>query len=314
MSIPFDIPSQHHGAFIAGQIIRKGATLRDSKTLRIVAHLQETGLLQKVVQTGMSSSTAGVLTGIADIAQSAIVLKKLNSMQAMMGTIQALNLATLASSVVGIGVTAASTAMILHRIKKVDKTVLNIENQMQELPAKWREMALNSKLVTLRTTLERIEEAEVRPDAEALIKSAEEKLTYVYDELYDGLCQIVIEAQVDANLIRNILEGLSLCGAVQIKSLLWLNMKNAAEIRARKQTGKLERLAFLMPRDLMAERISAGADEAAIIAKEFSEARLRIASQPSLMRTLAARNINGREYIERLESEETEPYLLLTRE
>ena len=88
-------------------------------------------------------------------------------------------------------------------------------------------------------------------------------------------------------------------------------MKEAAEIRSRHQVAKLEDLAFLMPRDLMRDRLGNDQTTALGISQDFSEVRMRIASQPSLARTLIAREINGREYVERIEQEETEPYLLL---
>ncbi len=310
MTIPFDIPLQFQGAHFAGDIIRSGALLRDSSTGRIVAHLQETGALRKVLQTGLSFDPTGA-TGLIGIAQNAAISHKLNAMQAMMGTMQTLQIAALASSVIGIGVTAASTAMILRRLDQVDKSLGGIEASVAGLPSKWREMNLRSKVVAVRTALERLQEAEVRPDAKDVITAVEERMSFVFDELHSGLAEVVIEARVDAGLVRALLASLALCGGAQIKSLLWLDMKEAAELRAHHQCVKLQNLAFLMPRDLMVGRFEGDQKTALGISKDFSEVRLRIASQPSLARTLIARGINGREYIERVEQEESEPYLLL---
>lgn len=310
MSIPFDVPAKFLVSEASGVIRRYGAILRDEATGRIVGHVQETGALQKVFQTGLSFDPTGA-TGLIGIAQNAAISSKLNAMQSMMGTMQVLQVATLASSVVGIGVTAASTAMILNRLDQVDKALVGIEATVADLPSKWREMDLRSKIVTVRTSLERLQEAEVRPDADAVTKSVEERLSYVFDEIHEGLAQVVIQVQVDAGLLRSLLASLALCGSAQIKSLLWLDMKEAAEIRSRRQVAKLENLTFLMPRDLMIDRL--GHDQAAAlgVSQDLSEIRLRTASQPSLARTLIAREINGREYVERIEQEETEPYLLL---
>lgn len=310
MSIPFDIPLQFRTAHLAGDIIRSGALLRDPSTGRIVAHLQETGALQKLLQTGLSFDPTGA-TGLIGIAQNVAISRKLNAMQAMMGTLQTLQIATLASSVVGIGVTAASTAMILRRLDQVDRSLGGLEASVAELPSKWREMNLRSKLVTVRSALERLQEAEVRPDAKDVITAVEEKMNYVFDELHSGIAEVVIEARVDAGLLRALLAGLALCGGAQIKSLLWLDMKEAAELRARHQCVKFQNLAFLMPRDLTVDRFDGDQKTAFGISQDFSEVRLRIASLPSLARTLISQKINGREYIQRVEQEETEPYLLI---
>ena len=310
MSIPFEIPAQFLAAQVTGAVKPYGAILKDAATGRIVGHMQETGALQKVVQTGFSFDPTGA-TGLIGVAQNAAISGKLNAMQAMMGTMQVLQVATLASSVIGIGVTAASTAMILNRLDQVDKALVGIEASIANLPSKWREMDLRAKIVTVRTSLERLQEAEVRPDAEAVVKSVEERLSYVFDEIHDGLVEVVIQARVDAGLVKSLCASLALCGSAQIKSLLWLDMKEAAQIRSRRQVEKLENLAFLMPRDLMVDRLGHDQATALGVSRDFSEIRLRIASLPSLARTLIAREINGREYVELIGQEETEPYLLL---
>ena len=310
MSILFDVPAQLLASEASGVVRRYGAILKDEASGGIVGHVQESDALQNVFQTGLSFEPTGA-KGLMGIAQNAAITSKLNAMQSMLGTMQMLQVASLASSVIGIGVTAASTAMILSRLNQVDKAIVGLEASVADLPSKWREMDLRAKIVTVRTSLERLQEAEVRPDAENVVKSVEERLSYVFDEIHNGLVEVVIQARVDAGLVRSLLASLALCGSAQIKSLLWLDMKEAAEIRSRHQVAKLEDLAFLMPRDLMRDRLGHDQTTALGISQDFSEVRMRIASQPSLARTLIAREINGREYVERVEQEETEPYLLL---
>ncbi|UWR10907.1 hypothetical protein [Sulfitobacter mediterraneus] len=312
MSIPFEIPARFLTGFHSGEFVRFGSILKDVSTGQIVGHVQETGLLQKALQTGFSLDPTGA-TSLIGIAQNAAISSKLNAMQTMMGTIQTLQLATLASSVVGIGVTAASAAMILSRLNEIDNTLDGIESSIATLPSKWREMALRKKLVNIRTAIDRMQEAELRPDAESIFKSGEEKLNYAFDELHDGIRSIVIEAEVDAGLLRNLLASLALCGSAQIKSLIWLDMKEAADHRARQQCSKLQELAFHMPRDLMAQRLVGGEKQAISISQDCSEIRLRAAAQPDLARALIAKNIHGREFIERVQAEESSPLLILPR-
>lgn len=310
MSIPFEIPSQFLPGFHAGELVRYGTILKEVGTGKIVGHVQETGLLQKALQTGFSIDPTGA-TSLIGVAQNAAMMSKLNAMQAMMGTIQTLQIASLASSVVGIGVTAASAAIILNRLNEIDKTLGNIESSILTLPSKWRELDLRKKLVNVKTAVDRLHEAELRPDRDDVVRRVEEKLNYAFDELHDGLCSVVVEAQVDAGLLRGLLAGLALCGSAQIKSLIWLDQKEAAEHRARGQCAKLQELAFRMPRSVMAERMAGGAETALGISKDCAEIRVRIASQPDLSRILISRGIHGREFIERIHNEESEPLLIL---
>ena len=310
MSIPFQVPAQFLAGLSSGDLVRYGTILKDVGTGRIVGHVQETGILQQVIQTGLSIDPTGA-TGLIGVAHNAAISSKLNAMQAMMGTLQTLQLATLASGVVGIGVTAATAAMIMSRLQAIDKTLVGVAENVEALPSKWRELELQKKLSNVATAVDRMQEAEVRPDSEIVLKSVDEKLNYTFDELHNGICNIVVEAKVDADLLRSLLAGLALCGGAQIKSLIWLDMKEAAERRAQNQVEKLQQLALLMPRDVMHARLIQGEDEALRLSHECSEMRLRVASQPDLARALVAQNIHGREFIERIQEEEKAPLLLL---
>lgn len=199
MTIPFEIPAKFAASYASGELVRYGTILKDATTGRIVAHLQETSVLQSLFQTGLSFDPSGV-TGLIGIAQNAMISRKLDVMQSMMGTLQVLQIATLASSVAGIGVTAATSVIILNRLKVVEKTIERIEDSLSELPNTWRDMELRKNIRTLQTAVERMHEAEVRTDAENVIGAVEEKLNYVFDDLYDGITGIVVLKQVDPEL------------------------------------------------------------------------------------------------------------------
>ncbi len=308
--IPFVPPAQFLAGLSNGDLVRYGTIIKNATSGQIVGHLQETKGLQSVLSVGASFNPTSV-TGVIGIAQNVAISNKLNAMQAMMGTLQTLQIATLASSVVGIGVTAATAAMILHRLKGIDQALERIEGSVADLPAKWRDMDLRKTLGRLQTSTERLQEAELRPDADTVVRGEEEKLNHVFNELHEGICEIVIQARVDPGLLRSLLAGLALCGSAQFKALIWLDMKEAAAHRAQLQCTKLRELAFDMPRHAMAQRLIGGSEQAAGISKDCSEIRMRTASQPDLAQVLIREGIHGRDFIDRIQSEETEPLLIL---
>ena len=104
---------------------------------------------------GGAANPVGGVASIFTVVQNEQIKSKLNHLEGLMGTMQTLQLATLATSVVGIGVTIASTAIILNRIKQLDETVKRIEDKVDEMPAKWRKMRVHETLVDLQTHLER---------------------------------------------------------------------------------------------------------------------------------------------------------------
>jgi hypothetical protein len=309
-AIPFSVASEHIPGLLSGQVVRYGAILKDASTGQILGHLQETGVAQKILQAGFSFDPTGV-TGLVGVAQNVAIAGKLNSMQQALGSLQVLQYATLFSSVVGVGVTAASTAMILKRLSAVDDALARIEASFDSLPTKWRELSLRSRLVDVSTSIERLHEASLRSDASKVILQVEKDLQKGFNHIHDGLCSVVIEAKVDPGLLRALLAGLSLCGASEFKALVWLDEKDAAQHRSRVQFEKLRQLAFLMPRDQLARRLVDDEELSFAISKECSEIRYRVASQPALIQSLIDSDINGRAYIEQIQQEEKEPLLLL---
>ncbi|MFG6082191.1 hypothetical protein ACEUZ9_002834 [Paracoccus litorisediminis] len=308
MSIPFQIPAEFITRIATGEAVRYGAIIKDAASGHVLGHLQETNALRSAVNMG-SALTSLNPAGVTAVVQNMVITSKLNALQSAMGTMQTLQMATLASSVIGIGVTAASTAIILKRLSAVDASVRRLEKSVDAIPALLRETDLRKTLVKLEASLDRIQEAEVRRDRNAVLQAEEARLQDAFTESCDAISFTVSQDRINPELLQAMLEALSLCGAAEFKVRIWRNEVKGAEKRASNQCTKLQNLAFIMPRQKLASRMT---DEAALlISKESSEMRLRIASQPELARTLLAHGINGTEYIERIQSEENEPLLLL---
>ena len=195
-TIPFSVAAEHIPGVLSGQVVRYGAILKDSATGQILGHVQETGLAQKILQTGLSFDPTGA-TGLIGVAQNVAIAGKLNSMQQALGSLQVLQYASLFSSVVGVGVSAASTAMILKRLSAVDDALSRIESSIDNLPTKWRELALRSRLVDVSTSIERLHEASLRSDASKVVSQVEKDLQKDFNHIHDGLCSVVIEAKID---------------------------------------------------------------------------------------------------------------------
>ena len=314
--IPFNVAAKHLPGLATEQLVRHGAILKDASTGRIVAHLQETGLLNQAVSQGAGmlgggANPAGGVASIFTVVQNEQIKSKLDHLESLMGGMQTLQLATLATSVVGIGVTIASTAIILNRIKHLDETVKRIEDKVDEMPAKWREMRVHETLVDLQTHLERLDESVYRPDRDQVLTNVEEKLNYSFNSFADGVQTLTGEITIDADQLRILLSALSICAGAQFKALLFLDLKEAAQNRATHQNRRVEALTWGIPQDILELRLGENADQAPAIATETSELRIRLAGRPSLLQSLIAKDIHGRAYIEQSEQETEEPLLLL---
>lgn len=314
--IPFSIAAENIPGLVAGQLVRHGAILKDVGTGRIVAHLQETGLLSRVVSqgTGMLGNALNPASGIASVftvVQNQQIKSKLAALETSMAGIQTLQLVTLATSVVGIGVTMASTAIILNKIKQLDQSVQRLEDKLDAMPAKWREMRVRETLVDLQTSLERLDEGMHRPDRDQVLSNVEEKLDYGFNRFANGVETLTGSTDIDADQLGILLSALSICAGAQFKALLFLDLKETAKKRATRQNRLIEALTWNIPQDILELRLGDNKHLASTIANDASEPRIRLAARPQMLQTLIARNVHGRDYIESAEQEKEEPLLLL---
>lgn len=310
VAIPFSIPAEYLLGYATGGVERYGAILKSTATGKIVGHVQETGLLGNLIQTGLSIDPTGA-TGLIGIVQNAQISSKLTALQSAVGTLQSLQLVNIASSVAGIGVTAASTMMILHRLEGIGSQISGIEETIGSLPDRLRELDLRGALASIRTTLERVENAGNRVDPEPVVRNAEERLHYGFDKLHDGVNEVLAMPKADAGLLRSLLAGMSLCGAAHIKALFWLNEMREAEQQAKRQYRKIEQLSLQYPNDVLDHKLAQASAVAADLPSDLAEIRARVASLSGLSARVAELGVHGRDYLERLEEEDKQPLLIL---
>ena len=321
-TIPFVIPSKFNPGVATGEIIRHGALLKDASTGRILAHVQETGGLQNLLQKALSSPLLGPLEFVMDLAtivQNEQIKSELAIMQSMLGRIQALQLATMVTSVAGIGVTVASTAIILRRLKAIDDTLKSIEEEIVRLRSELKANELQGVLTDVRVQVERMGEVDDRQDPRPVVQIVEGELHRYFNYLCNGI-RVAVEAvsiddesenKIDDRLLKSLLAGLALCGSTQFRALFWLDDKKTVRSRAHLQLNKLHELAMLMPRDVLERKLVGGGTTAEHISQIASDIRMQIASTHFLAEQLTQMNKSGRQYLEQAKQEETQPLLLL---
>ena len=312
--IPFQIPQHFIAAWQSGALEQVGALLKDVDTGKIVGHLQETG----VFQHGASALIGGPIGMTASVASQAIghyqnhmMGHQLTAIQDSLGAMQSLQMLTAVSSVVGIGVTVASTAIILSKMKSIEGTLSGIEQKIDRLPSQWRDLNLAKTLGRIETQLERLQEVPLRKDAGPVLQKVEEELHSGFNDLHSGVRQVVAEAEIDADLLQTLLAALALAGSAQFKALFELDDTKAALQRAQTQSAKMQSLAFEMPKDLMARRISGEPERAAQVSASAGQIRMIMASRPSFTENLIARDVSGFQYLRALDEEQESPLLVL---
>lgn len=315
------IPDELQNRIVDQTAERVGMIVRDSATKKIIAHLQETSatqdLVRRVVAHGgglvksISPDPVGFATGMATIVQNEQIKRRLDVLQNMMGGLQALQIATLVTSVAGMGVTVASTALILSRMKELSTGLEDLRDQIERTRKKAEDWDLGQTLRAAETQLQRMSEAELSRNPQSVIESSEHELHKCFAELQRGTRTVLARAEVSPEFLTMLLSAISISGSAQIRALIWLEEPKRAKARAESLFSDMQVVALDMPQDRLAEKIGGTFDAARQIDHLWTESRLRMASVPSLIASMRAQELSGRDYLEIAEAETEETLLIL---
>ncbi|MDE0306650.1 MAG: hypothetical protein OXI87_17495 [Albidovulum sp.] len=350
--IPFQIGIEQLPGWASGDLIRHGAILKDKNTGRIVAHLQETGLFQELALNGASTlsnvaNPVSAIAGTAGVVQNEQIKNKLGELQQSIGGVQNLQIVGLGLNMIGIGVTVASTLVILSRLREVSSAIDRIEKKVDALPQRWHELRLKEKILDLQTELERLEESSKWQHVVPVTQHIERDLDHSFNIFLDGSVQIASDKSDNIELLLVLLHCLSVCADAQFKALLEMEEMDVASARSIKHCQKLEQLFWHVPGDrlfsivgtLQANRIRCEieqdsdcanltwSDRPAEYAEEFrrrliasqamqpiefmQELYRRVSSRPHLVSSIRESGLNGKEYFDIARADKNNLLLLL---
>jgi hypothetical protein len=333
--IPFEVPDRFLVGVAAGAVRRIGATLRDRATGRIVAHLQETGLLQGLAGAGGPAELAGLVLSVGRLASSVIANVQLEQVKRMLSGLQFLTRASLAAAAVGVGVSVAGFALVLRRLSRVVEGLRSgrSEAAAARLAAERVETLLGARdRGRLESLLHRGEEAWARSDAAAVWKELDGALDAeqrYWQALVGGAAgaSVFHDPRFTLEQAAAAYEAALTLAAARVQTLLLLEELPAARGHARQFQRWHDELLFgLTPTDIAAARSSDparrdGASEADArgrllpLAKRFMdgarEIQLHVAGRAAMVEALIERGVRGRAYVEALRERTDEAVLVL---
>ena len=133
--IPFEIPAKYAGDLASGSLVRAGALLKDTSSGQIVAHLQETGLAQKLINKAVISpfSPLQALNTPASLVANA----QLMQLKAMVEGLQTLQFVNFGATVAGIGLSAMGFVLMNRKLNSLQSQMetfaSRVEDRFQEL-------------------------------------------------------------------------------------------------------------------------------------------------------------------------------------
>jgi hypothetical protein len=338
----FKIPEDLLVSVGKGALYRIGTTLRDRATGQIVRHLQETSLLPDLVHRSLAAGggwPVSVILQAGQLVSTVTANVQLQKVKAMLSSLQLLTRASLAASVVGIGVSAAGFALVLHRLDLLEK---HFDEQFADLrretvAARVAVQRVGDLIATrdwarTKSLLQRSEEAWDRSDAAYVWRQLEGPL--LEEQLY---WRALVDGQVATPIFRN--PGFTLEQAVaayelaltlasaRIQTLLLLEEHAAARRHALEFHDWHERaVSGLRPIAIAEARSRQLAEETGRSEPDARtnllgrserfidgarEIQLHVADRPAVIQKLMDRGIRGREYVEALRDCRDVPLLAL---
>jgi hypothetical protein len=334
--IPFKVPDDLLAELAGGTLRRIGATLRNPKG-RIVAHLQETGLLQEAAQAAISSggSRIGLLLSAARLGSSVWANVQLEQVKSMLSRLSMLNAATLAASVVGVGVSAAGFALVLQRLRQLERSIAGVHEDVKagRLAAERVDIQFTTgSRARLESLLYLAEEAWVRSDAAEVWRELASHLDPAqryWRGLVSGLTapSIFIDSHFSLEEAAVAYEAALALAAARVQALLLIEQHAAAVCQAREFSCWHEAVVTRITSIDIAEARWRGLAQSEGLSEQDARARLHrrsepflagllevhrhIAHRPLLLQALVARGLNGREYVEAVQRSGGVPLLAL---
>ena len=330
--IPFEAPDRFLAGVAAGAARRIGATLRDRAAGRIVAHLQETGLLQGLAG---AAGPARLVLSAGGLASSVAANVQLEQAKRMLSGLQFLTGAALAAAGGGVGVSVAGFALVLRRPSRVEEGLRSARSEAAaaRLPAERVQVRLAARdRGRLESLLHRGEEAWARSDAPAAWKELDGALDAGQRDRQAPAggaagASVFHDPRFTLEQAAAAYEAALALAAARAQTLLLLEELPAARGHARRFQRRHDELLFgLTPADVAAAGSSAparrdGASEADArgrllpLAKRFMdgarEIQLRVAGRAAMVEALIERGVRGRAYVEAVRERTDEAVLVL---
>lgn len=319
----YQAPVQFHGMLESGAANIVGALVKEASSGKILAHVQETGLLQKALANVNLGSFSPL--GVADLVASTYNTVQLDKLVGMTQTLTSISAAGLGIGLVGVGVSVASTAIVLKRLEAVRSQISSLSRKIEEgfADIEWRE--IERLLATAKSTLEHADVLKLHQTASAAewVELAKDLGEVANQAQIIGQRQLH-EAKFQIDVFEKIVLTQLLCRGAAIHALLQANAVSAAHQRAQSANEEYHRFFDpIDPQKLLKWQMNGLTDvdvrQTYLSANERTGGLLvnirkqvnAADGQALLLESLSVRQINGPEYIHRLSTEEKEPFLLI---
>lgn len=309
-TIPFEIPAEILGRVASGELVRYGTILKDSVTGQIVRHVQETGVAQSVLSS-LASGPFAPISMAADVVNAGASIYagiKINQLKAMMETLQLLQVATLGVSLAGVGVSVAGFYYMHKRFNSLEGRMDHLSESIKAGFESLGHRDLRKQLHLTKSLLQRAQQAQAlsdpRPEYSEVAAGLADQAAY-----FEGEIAFIVKTngQIDPEVFWQMVQMLMLCNSVRIDCRIRTNeLRHALAVSEAVSSEYNSLFTHLTPLSF-----GPSVEKGLAAVKVLRDATDAATSKPYLIDYLRTRRINGSDYIEALDQEQSSPYLML---
>ena len=320
----FAAPAAFHAALLDGSAIQYGALIKDAATGRILAHVQETGLLQKALSE-IGSGSFGPL-GLVNTAMQAKTAVDMGRMMHMMQGLQGMAWANLGVGLAGIGVSVAGAALVLQRLNALRQDMNRIEKMVESGFRALEGLHYEEMFAAAQSALEhgRVLQEQASAHAQEWKDLAIRLREISTLGLIHVECLLAAD-RIQLDMLEKMLLASFICKSAEIQAMLQASEMQAAFGIARRSNEEYARIFHpINPADLLRkqglmtmpnrtmEKIRQGISKTGDFLSALRQQTLAMQQRQLLLHSLNTRGVNGAsDYLRILEQEKTEPLLLV---
>lgn len=326
-SIPFEIPAKFAAGLAENTLERFGGIIKNTANGQIVAHLQETGVANKLLSDGGLSlisplNPASCITSISSVASNI----QLVQIKSMLNTMQMLQFASLGTAIVGIGVCAIGFTKMNSRFDQTQRQISDLSCHIDE---KFHQLELNKFRQHKSKVTGLLDEAELAwsyLDSKKKWKEVSDSLVQEASYYLGEVENLLNLDKFDEGVFLNLINLLALCNSARFKCLILAEELEAAKqvaIQSSNRTNLL--LDSLSPISLAKKTIKVSKKNAEYSSSLLNEIEVKKdivsairdrqdmeATRPLFIDYLVEKSISGKEVVNQLEEENEHPIICFT--
>lgn len=314
-----------------------GSVVREISSGRGVAFLQETSVMQSLLNSAFSGIGATLQNGFSPLGVVALIenqqiKSRIAEVQSSLALLQNLQIGTLAISGLGLGVSVAGFAMMLKRLNGIEAQLGVIETKIDRVTTDRRSDDIRMIFADIETQLDSIDTLSVRSNKVRSAETAEHALATSTGRLQSHFQQKSEAMQMgpitcaDMDMLWSLAAAIRLCHEAGLRALYSIDELEAAKQLAERRAQRFLDLSQSLTPDALARLCGQNAQDpisfsearrlampqAEILVQGLRDSVASISSQSELAHNLIENKISGPAYLKEIADEKDEPLLVFS--